>query len=160
MDPISAVVLITVGVTVVVADECYKAYKRRKARKMVERELGLGPRERKEVRRIRKQRERERREREKEFRRRVRERERERVRRRPWNGLDGYALEGGEGGIWDEIGEGAGGLPEYSVRPREGIDSSVPGMAEKPKKKGLIKGLFRRKKKPDEPPSYEAAVGA
>lgn len=152
-DPISILVMMGVAVSVIVADECYKAYKKRKARKAVEREFGLGPAEREEVRRIRRERERERREREREIRRcqgvvRERERERERQRRRGdvW---DGFVLEGGEGGVWDEISEG-GGLPEYSVRPRDGVVRavSVQGlegvMVNGQRRKGL-KGLFKRR---------------
>lgn len=142
-DPISVLVLMGVAVTVIAADECYKAYKRRKARKAIERELGLTAEDRREVRRIRRQRQREQRERDREFQRRMREAMRR-------------SREEGRGGVvvWDEeIMEGIG-LPGYSPSPREGVDRAVTLEEElygvnSQKKKGLGK-LFKKGKKKEE----------
>ena len=137
-DPISVLVIMGVAVTVIAVDECYKAYKRRKARKAIERELGLTAEDRREVRRIRRQRQRDQRERDREFQRRMREAMRR-------------SREEGRGGpvVWDEeIMEGIG-LPGYSPSPRPGVDRAVTLEEElygvKAQKKGLGK-LFKKKK--------------
>lgn len=128
-------IMMGVAVTVIVADECYKAYKRRKRRKAAERDLGLTPMDRREIRRRRREREREQRELEREWARRVRERRRRRA--NEWDR--------GEDGMWDEVSEGIG-LPEYSVRPRDGVDRAVTVQCVEgsTKKKGF-KSLFKRR---------------
>ncbi len=132
-------VLMGVAVTVIAVDECYKAYKRRKARKIIERELGLTSEDRREVRRIRRQRQREQRDREREFRRQMREA----IRRSREEGRGGEVL------VDSEIMEGIG-LPGYSPSPRPGVDRAVSLEEElygvKSQKKGLRK-LFSRQDK-------------
>jgi hypothetical protein len=139
-DPITALVLLGVAVTVIVVDECYKAYQRHRLRKAADRELGITPTDRRQMRRMERERRREEREVAREWQRRMRERQRlvERLRRHGWEGIevdeDDHA--------WDEIREGLG-LPEYSAEPKDG-DRSVPE-GSTAKKRGL-RDLFKKRK--------------
>jgi len=148
-DPITLTVMLGVAVTVFVVDECYKAYQRRKTRKEVERQLGITPADRREIRRLWREIEIERRAREKERRKRLRQRQRD-IDNGIW-----FGEEEGEGEPlipMDEFSEAAGsGLPEYSLRPREGVDRAliedvITGMSAQ-KKKGLRDLFFRIKKR-------------
>jgi len=146
-DPITLTVMLGVAVTVFVVDECYKAYQRRKTRKEVERQLGITPADRREIRRLWREIERERRAREKERRKRLRQRQRDID-----NGIWFDEEEEGEPLLPDEFSEAAGsGLPEYSLRPREGVDRAliedvITGMSAQ-KKKGLRDLFFKIKKR-------------
>lgn len=145
-DPITLTVVLGVAVTVFVVDECYKAYQRRKIRKEVERQLGITPADRREIRRLWREIERERRASEKERRKRLRQRQRD-IDNGIWFGEE----EDGEPLLPDEFSEAAGrGLPEYSLRPREGVDRAliedVITTMSGQKKKGL-RDLFLKIKK-------------
>jgi hypothetical protein len=147
-DPITFTVMIGVAVTVIVVDECYRAYKKRKVRKNMEREMGITPENRREFRRLRREREREMRRREREYRQLVRAQQRARA-DGTWNDL-GLAEP-------DEFNEVAGmGLPEYSLRPRDGVDRAVTAQVAEElttngqRKKGLRK-LFKRRQSEPEP---------
>lgn len=138
-DPITAIVLVGVAVTVIVVDGCVKAYRRHKIRKASDRELGITPADRREMRRLERERQREEREAAKEWRRRMRERRRlaARLRRHGWEGVE--VREDDQG--LDEIREGLG-LPEYSAEPKDG-DRSVPECSTG--KKRRLNKLFKRK---------------
>lgn len=132
---------------VIVVDECYKVYKRRKVRKDVERQLGITPEDRRQIRRVTRERERERREREREWR---RMRRQGHTMTETW---DGFGVRGQP----DEFSEAAGlGLPEYSVRPRDGVDRAVTvqgdeGLTMNGQKKKGIRNLFKRRPSDPEP---------
>lgn len=126
-------------------------YKKRKVRKEVERQLGITPEDRREIRRLRRQRDREMREREREWRRRMRREGRSMNGASfSWDGLD-------VGGRPDEFSEAAGlGLPEYSLRPRDGVDRAVTvqgdeGLSVNGHKKKGIRNMFKRRRSEPEP---------
>lgn len=142
-DPITFTVMLGVAVTLLVVDECYRAYKKRKIRKEVERQLGITPEDRREIRRLRRERERERRVQERERRRRLRQRQRAMA--------DGTWVGDENGGQPDEFSEAAGsGLPEYSLRPRDGVDRAVTdqsqeGLTMNGQKRRGIRSIFKRR---------------
>jgi len=141
-DPITFTIMLGVAVTVFVVDECYKAYKRRKTRKEVERQLGITPEDRREIRRLWREIERETRASERERKRRLRQRQ--------CDMTDGTWVSDEEREPPDEFSEAAGrGLPEYSLRPRDGVDRAVTIqdlVMNGQKRKGL-RDLFKKKQR-------------
>jgi len=161
-DPITLTVMLGVAVTVFVVDECYKAYQRRKTRKEVERQLGITPEDRREIRRLWREIERERRAREKERRKRLRQRQRD-IDNGIWFSEE-QEEEDREPLLPDEFNEAAGrGLPEYSLRPRDGVDRAliedvITNMSEQ-KKKGLRDLFFKVKKRQNDESELVAVDG-